>query len=111
MYLSKIPLLIQPILLLLTGKVPVLDTGSQVIPESLVIADYLDQEYPEPPLYPKDEKQKKLDKELIASFDKIITSFYSAIFNKDNKPLSAYADDLRPHLQKFEQELEKRGGN
>ena len=35
------------------GKVPVLDTGSQLIPESTVIMDYLEDAHPEPALRPK----------------------------------------------------------
>ena len=35
------------------GKVPVLDTGSQLIPESTVIMDYLEDVHPEPALRPK----------------------------------------------------------
>ncbi|MEP5763725.1 MAG: glutathione S-transferase family protein [Halieaceae bacterium] len=34
------------------GKVPVLDTGEQLIPESIVIMDYLEDCFPEPPLRP-----------------------------------------------------------
>ena len=36
------------------GKVPVLDTGEQLIPESIVIMDYLEDTHPEPALRPKD---------------------------------------------------------
>ena len=35
------------------GKVPVLDTGRQLIPESTVIMDYLEDAHPEPALRPK----------------------------------------------------------
>ncbi len=36
------------------GKVPVLDTGEQLIPESIVIMDYLEDTHPEPALRPAD---------------------------------------------------------
>jgi glutathione S-transferase len=42
------------------GKVPVLDTGEQLIPESIVIMDYLEDVFPEPPLRPKDPEKRAL---------------------------------------------------
>ena len=36
------------------GKVPVLDTGDRLLPESIVIMDYLEDTHPEPPLRPAD---------------------------------------------------------
>lgn len=38
----------------LLGKVPVLDTGDRLIPESIVIMDYLEDTHPEPALRPAD---------------------------------------------------------
>lgn len=91
------------------GQVPILDSGSEIITESLSICDYLDQEYPDPPLYPKDEVQKNLDKELIGSYGKIINIYYEALWNKENKTFAEYFTNLKLHLQCLEQELEKRG--
>ncbi len=42
------------------GKVPVLDTGEQLIPESIVIMDYLEDVFPEPALRPKDPARRAL---------------------------------------------------
>ena len=42
------------------GKVPVLDTGEQLIPESIVIMDYLEDVFPEPALRPKDPERRAL---------------------------------------------------
>ncbi|MEZ5559716.1 MAG: glutathione S-transferase family protein [Pseudomonadales bacterium] len=35
-----------------TGKIPALDTGSRVLPESEVICEYLEDRFPQPPLRP-----------------------------------------------------------
>jgi glutathione S-transferase len=42
------------------GKVPVLDTGEQLIPESIVIMDYLEDVHPEPALRPKEPERRAL---------------------------------------------------
>jgi glutathione S-transferase len=42
------------------GKVPVLDTGSQLIPESIVIMDYLEDVFPSPALRPKEPERRAL---------------------------------------------------
>lgn len=39
-------------------KVPVLKDGSEIIPDSTAIAEYLDRKYPEKPIIPTDPKQK-----------------------------------------------------
>lgn len=36
------------------GKVPVIDDGGKILFESCIINEYLDEQYPEPPLMPKD---------------------------------------------------------
>lgn len=86
-----------------------MDIGSKILAESLEICDYLDEKYPDPPLYPKDEKQKVADKELIAFFDSFSGVFLPAVFNKESKPLSEYMVNLKPYAEKLENELEKRG--
>ena len=42
------------------GKVPVLDTGDLLIPESIVIMDYLEDLYPEPSMRPHDPERRAL---------------------------------------------------
>lgn len=41
-------------------RVPVLDAGGWTLPESQVIAEYLDELYPDPPLTPTDPREKAL---------------------------------------------------
>lgn len=92
------------------GKIPILDTGSQVISESLDISDYLDEKYPNPPLYPQDEKQKTADKELILSCEETLPNLlFAVLFNNEHKKLSEHMKVVKPHLEKLEHELENRG--
>jgi glutathione S-transferase len=42
------------------GKVPVLDTGERLIPESIVIMDYLEDIFPQPALRPADAEKRAL---------------------------------------------------
>lgn len=91
------------------GKVPVLDTNSQIITESLVISDYLDETYPEPPLYPKDQQAKEKDKELIKSYSALAVKFHNAFVNNENWSLAKRLQDALPELKNLEKELESRG--
>lgn len=53
------------------GKVPAfVDTDGEVITDSMVIANYLDEKYPEPSLY--QEATKAQDLELLQHFSKVI---------------------------------------
>jgi len=89
------------------GKVPSIglptEKGHPFIHESLVIADYLDEKYPQKRLYPNDPLSKALDRLLIEQFNDVITAFYKAA--RDGEDLT----DLRTRLDKFEYELKKRG--
>ena len=53
------------------GKVPVLEKDDQTIYESLITCDYLEEVYPNPPLYPSDPWQKAKDKVVIDRFAKV----------------------------------------
>jgi len=54
------------------GKVPAIETESgDCLYESLIIADYLDEKYPERPLQPKDPMQKAKDRILLEQFSRV----------------------------------------
>lgn len=91
--------------------VPVLDTGSKIIRESAEICDYLDQTYPNPPLYHEDQAQNEKDKSLIEEYGRsLIPLYYDAAFmRKGERTLAEYLSDMMPSLHKFEEELEARG--
>lgn len=68
------------------GKVPALEIptiGGDALIESLVIADYLDEAYPENPLNPKDPLQKARDRILVERFNEFITPYYRLYFSEN----------------------------
>jgi len=95
------------------GKVPVLIDDSTVLYESLIINEYLNEKYPDPPLLPKDPAGKAKARILI---DYGMTHFDSAYqklrieLMKDPKEQSqpvidGAKNDLRKLLQRFEDEI------
>ncbi|KDR22870.1 pyrimidodiazepine synthase-like isoform X2 [Zootermopsis nevadensis] len=91
------------------GKVPALDTGNEVVLESLDIADFLDEKFPDPPLYPNDPELKSRDKEFIKKFGKVVGATSRALHNTDNLPVEEYLKDILEPLEEFEAELTNRG--
>lgn len=59
-----------------TGKVPVLDEAGWVLPESAVIAEYLNERYPEPPLWPDDAAERAAGRLLVFRFDDFSGPYY-----------------------------------
>ncbi|KAL7298236.1 hypothetical protein TKK_0009224 [Trichogramma kaykai] len=89
------------------GKVPALvDLNDEVVVDSSVIINYLEDKYPEPSLRNKDTLSKDL--ELIESFGTIVKIFSSCIHSTDKRPLQEAVDEISIHLIGFEQELKKR---
>jgi glutathione S-transferase len=60
------------------GKVPVLEEDGFVLPESVVIMEYLDERYPEPPLLPADAAERALVRLRIERFDNALGDAYYA---------------------------------
>jgi len=83
------------------GKVPAIETESgDCLYESLIIADYLDEKYPERPLQPKDPMQKAKDRILVEHFSKITPNIYKLMHGTDNT-----LDAILTDLDLFEKEL------
>lgn len=93
------------------GKVPALgltnEPNTPYLYESLMVADYLDEKYPEIPLYPVDPLAKAADRLLIARFEPVIAPYFRIVLNarSDDEALQK----LRENLSVFESELDKRG--
>ena len=71
------------------GKVPVLEEGEFVLPESEVINEYLEERYPEPPLWPADPGERAAARLLVHRFDELSRPYYS---------LRRGNEDARPQL-------------
>lgn len=69
------------------NKVPALELPGEgdALIESLVIADYLDEKYPENPLHSKDPLQKARDKILIERFNGFIGPLFKLLMSPEDK--------------------------
>jgi glutathione S-transferase len=61
-----------------TGRVPVLEEDTFVLPESAVIMEYLEERYPEPPLLPADPAARALERWRVFRFDEELGDDYYA---------------------------------
>ena len=95
------------------GKVPVLTDDSTVLYESLIINEYLDEKYPNPPLMPKDPASRAKARILVdygmAHFDSAYQKLRMELM-KDAKEQSqpvidGAKSDLKKLLQRFEDEI------
>jgi glutathione S-transferase len=63
------------------GRVPVLeipvDGGSWPLPESAVIGEYLEERFPEPPLWPADPEERAAGRVLVLRFDDFSKPYYA----------------------------------
>ena len=59
------------------GRVPVLEEGTFLRPESAVINEYLNERYPEPPLWPADPAERALGRLLVDRFDRLGRPYYA----------------------------------
>jgi glutathione S-transferase len=59
------------------GKVPVLEEEDFVLPESIVIMEYLEERYPEPPLWPADPAERAAGRLLVERFDELSRPYYA----------------------------------
>jgi glutathione S-transferase len=95
------------------GKVPVLIDGATVLYESLIINEYLEEKYPEPPLMPKDHAKRAKIRILIDYGMNHLDPPYQTIrkeMMKDEKERDQAATDkakqeLKNLLGRFEREL------
>jgi glutathione S-transferase len=59
------------------GKVPVLEEGDFLLPESAVVNEYLEERWPEPSLWPADPGERALGRLLVDRFDELSRPYYA----------------------------------
>jgi glutathione S-transferase len=59
------------------GRVPILEEDTFVLAESAVIDEYLDERYPDPPLWPADPAERALGRMLVFRFDELSKPYYA----------------------------------
>jgi glutathione S-transferase len=78
-----------------TGRVPVLEEDTFVLPESAVINEYLNERYPDPPLLPDDAAERGLARVLIFRFDDLSRPYYALRRGEDGARLKLDAQLAR----------------
>ena len=58
------------------GRVPVIEEDGLLLPESVVISEYLEERYPEPALWPADREERGLARLLVFRFDELSKPYY-----------------------------------
>ncbi|KAF5294459.1 hypothetical protein FQR65_LT01585 [Abscondita terminalis] len=91
------------------GEVPILDVGSKIIAQSLDICDYLDKEYPDPPLRSQNADEAVRDQNLIEHFDKMLPTLFEMLRYRTGTSYDEYMEVLLSYVRKYEEELKHRG--
>jgi RNA polymerase-associated protein len=77
-----------------TGRVPVLEEDTFLLPESHLIMEYLEERYPEPPLAPADPAQRALERLRIDRFDLELGDDYYAFRRGESNKLAQRLQEL-----------------
>jgi len=96
------------------GKVPVLELkkNGRILYESLVVAEYLDEAFPQKrPMANQDPFLKAWDKVLVEEFSKVESHFFSilSLLRKEDATIKDSLGQLKQALDPFEKELKSRG--
>ncbi|XP_072397718.1 pyrimidodiazepine synthase-like [Diabrotica undecimpunctata] len=89
--------------------VPSILDGDKIVVESLDIADYLDEKYPENPLYPADPAAKQKIKDIINKAGAAQGVFIKLLLGKEEHSAEEWAKLFIEALQPLEEELSQRG--
>jgi glutathione S-transferase len=75
------------------GKVPVLEEDGWILAESAVIAEFLNERYPEPPLWPVDPAERAAARLLVFRFDDFSGPYY-ALRRREAGAAERFAQEL-----------------
>ncbi|XP_050537425.1 pyrimidodiazepine synthase-like [Daktulosphaira vitifoliae] len=89
------------------GKVPALTYEGKFLSESLLLADFLDEQHTQIPLWSNSPLQKILDKIFIESFGKVASSFYKFMMTGSKLEKNNF-DELVEYIKLIESELKIR---
>jgi glutathione S-transferase len=86
------------------GRVPVLEENTFLLAESAVIDEYLDDRYPDPPLWPADPADRALGRMLVFRFDELSRPYYAVRRGEDGarERLDSALETLNAVLQEQE---------
>jgi glutathione S-transferase len=95
------------------GKVPVLTDDNTVLYESLIINEYLEEKYPNPPLMPKEPAKKAKGRILVdygmahfdSAYQKLRMELMKEAKEQSQPIIDSAKNDLKKLLQRFEEEL------
>lgn len=85
------------------GKVPVLDEDGLVLPESVVLMEYLEERYPEPPLLSTDLVERARARLAVERFDDFGDPYYDLYFRRP----SGSAERIEVQLATLDRRLEE----
>ncbi|KAK3790459.1 hypothetical protein RRG08_015928 [Elysia crispata] len=91
------------------GTVPVLQIDDKVVVDSAATSDWLDDVYPKNRLQPADPYRRAWDRVLFEYIGKLSGSFGGAIGSSDPAAVQTKIEEIKNHLQFFEEKLKARG--
>ena len=80
--------------------------NGQVVPESLVVIQYLDEAFPDVPLMPKDPKDRADIRVFIADFDSAVGGLFKILFEKDDAKRAELIKSAQDDIAFIERALE-----
>lgn len=86
-------------------QVPVLVDGDLVLYDSTVILEYLEDRYPDPPLYPRDPAERGRCRQLEAAADEIIFEPLWTLIDKAFYPLSVGSNDGAEEVEEARRQM------
>ncbi len=94
------------------SKVPVLKVGDEVIYESAIINEYIEEAYPEPALMPSDPVRRAQARAWIDFCNtRLVGAFYAVLSAKDAAARAAAGDTLTGHFRTMEDGMTRLGAD